>query len=382
MARDRIVFAMANPVPEIMPEEAEPYVRVMATGRSDYPNQINNVLCFPGFFRGLLDSRARERQRRDEAGRGARHRVVRGQVASSGPSTSSRACSTRTWRRRWRVRWCAPPRRPGWRAGARAPTATPGSEPPRVASPTALRWSVVIPAYNEANRLPRYLREVVRYFDGRDEPYEVLVVDDGSTDDTAARGARVTRRAPVRWRSSASSQPRQGARGARRDAPARGALRLMADADGATPIGEVKRLETAILARGRPRGGLARACADPSVVVRAHAAPATVRARVHLDRAGPRRAAGGGHPVRLQALPGRGRGRALRRAPHRRVRLRRGAAAPAPERRGYRIVEVAVNWADQPGSKVGVLTDGPRMLARDRSRRAAARRQPTRRRPS
>ena len=59
MARDRIVFAMANPTPEIQPEEAERHVRVMATGRSDYPNQINNVLCFPGFFRGLLDSRAR-----------------------------------------------------------------------------------------------------------------------------------------------------------------------------------------------------------------------------------------------------------------------------------------------------------------------------------
>ena len=58
MARDPIVFAMANPVPEIMPEDAAPYVRVMATGRSDYPNQINNVLCFPGFFRGLLDCRA------------------------------------------------------------------------------------------------------------------------------------------------------------------------------------------------------------------------------------------------------------------------------------------------------------------------------------
>ena len=59
MAGDRIVFAMANPVPEIQPEEAERHVRVMATGRSDYPNQINNVLCFPGFFRGLLDIRAR-----------------------------------------------------------------------------------------------------------------------------------------------------------------------------------------------------------------------------------------------------------------------------------------------------------------------------------
>jgi malate dehydrogenase (oxaloacetate-decarboxylating) len=58
MAADPIVFAMANPVPEIMPEEALPYVAVMATGRSDYPNQINNVLCFPGIFRGALACRA------------------------------------------------------------------------------------------------------------------------------------------------------------------------------------------------------------------------------------------------------------------------------------------------------------------------------------
>src|SRR5205807_1751874 len=59
MNRDPIVFAMANPVPEILPEEAGPYVRVMATGRSDYPNQINNSCCFPGFFRGMLDVRAK-----------------------------------------------------------------------------------------------------------------------------------------------------------------------------------------------------------------------------------------------------------------------------------------------------------------------------------
>ncbi len=58
MARDPIVFAMANPRPEIMPEVAYPHVAVMATGRSDYPNQINNVLCFPGLFKGVLDCRA------------------------------------------------------------------------------------------------------------------------------------------------------------------------------------------------------------------------------------------------------------------------------------------------------------------------------------
>jgi malate dehydrogenase (oxaloacetate-decarboxylating) len=58
MSDDAIVFAMANPNPEVMPEDAQPYVRIMATGRSDYPNQINNVLCFPGIFRGALDAGA------------------------------------------------------------------------------------------------------------------------------------------------------------------------------------------------------------------------------------------------------------------------------------------------------------------------------------
>jgi len=60
MAEDPIVFALANPDPEIRPELAMGHARIIATGRSDYPNQINNVLCFPGIFRGALDVRARE----------------------------------------------------------------------------------------------------------------------------------------------------------------------------------------------------------------------------------------------------------------------------------------------------------------------------------
>jgi malate dehydrogenase (oxaloacetate-decarboxylating) len=59
MAPDPILFVLANPEPEIAPEDASPHVMILATGRSDYPNQINNMLCFPGLFRGLLDSRAR-----------------------------------------------------------------------------------------------------------------------------------------------------------------------------------------------------------------------------------------------------------------------------------------------------------------------------------
>ena len=60
MRSDAIVFALANPDPEIDPEIAAKYARIVATGRSDYPNQINNVLCFPGLFRGVLDVRASE----------------------------------------------------------------------------------------------------------------------------------------------------------------------------------------------------------------------------------------------------------------------------------------------------------------------------------
>jgi malate dehydrogenase (oxaloacetate-decarboxylating) len=60
MAESAIVFAMANPTPEVMPEEIDDVAAVIATGRSDYPNQINNVLAFPGVFRGALDVRARE----------------------------------------------------------------------------------------------------------------------------------------------------------------------------------------------------------------------------------------------------------------------------------------------------------------------------------
>ncbi|HEX3752287.1 MAG TPA: malic enzyme-like NAD(P)-binding protein, partial [Streptosporangiaceae bacterium] len=59
MRPDGIVFALANPEPEVDPDEAREYAAVIATGRSDYPNQINNVLAFPGVFRGLLDAQSR-----------------------------------------------------------------------------------------------------------------------------------------------------------------------------------------------------------------------------------------------------------------------------------------------------------------------------------
>src|SRR5207249_4956622 len=70
MASDAIVLAMANPTPEVRPEELGDFAAVLATGRSDYPNQINNVLAFPGVFRGALDVRATEITERMEVAAG------------------------------------------------------------------------------------------------------------------------------------------------------------------------------------------------------------------------------------------------------------------------------------------------------------------------
>src|SRR5262245_51167451 len=108
-------------------------------------------------------------------------------------------------------------------------------------TPTEFRWSIVIPAYNEAERLPRYLRDVVGYFDGRHEPYEVLVVDDGSIDDTTGAVHQLRQAHPcvalVRF-----PENRGKGRAVRADSlQASGALRLRADAEGATPNGEAKR---------------------------------------------------------------------------------------------------------------------------------------------
>jgi len=223
------------------------------------------------------------------------------------------------------------------------------------------RWSVVIPAYNEALRLPAYLSEVVAYFDGRAEPYEVIVVDDGSADETAARilEAQAIHQGVTLHRLAENHGKGFAVRAGMR--AARGALRLMADADGATPIAEVKRLEAVIEAGADVAVG-SRALRDPSV-----------RREVLLHRklSGEifnffARRAGVGDVTDTQCG----------------FKLFRGTAAERlfgelqtdgfafdvellllARRRGYRVAEVAINWADQPGSKVGVLRDGPRMLA-------------------
>jgi len=237
---------------------------------------------------------------------------------------------------------------------------------------------VVIPAYNEAARLPRYLQEIAAYFDGRGEPYEVLVIDDGSDDATAELVREIAVSFPAL---SVHSSPRNHGKGhAVRTGmrSARGALRLMADADGATAIVEVKRLEAAIQAGADVAVG-SRALPDPSVAVIARRYRRLAGAFFHLVS----RAAGIADVIDTQCG----------------FKLFRGPVADdlfgglvtegfgfdvelllLARRRGYRVTEVPVNWADQAGSKVRVLTDGPRMLAqvvaaRVRLARADSRRQ-------
>lgn len=225
---------------------------------------------------------------------------------------------------------------------------------------TATHWSVVIPAFNEARRLPSYLDDVVSFFEGRGEPYEVIVVDDGSTDDTPALvEARVRELASVRL----LRLPVNAGKGAAVRAgmlAARGVYRLFTDADGATPIAEVKRLEPALLAGADVVIG-SRVLVDPSVSVAAlpHRVAAGRVFNWLVARLGLRSVADSQCGFKVFSAAA---------AERLFVGLRtRGFGFDvelllAAQAAGYRVVEIPVNWADQPGSKVGVLRHGPGML--------------------
>lgn len=220
--------------------------------------------------------------------------------------------------------------------------------------------SVVIPAWNEAGRLPAYLAEVLAYLDGRGGAYEVIVVDDGSTDATRARVEAAMREHPGLRLHALPANRGKGHAVRAGMALARGRQRLMADADGATRIEELKRLEAAVQAGADLAVG-SRALPDPSVAV---------RARPH------RRLAGAVFQAVVRVLGVRGVvdtqcGFKLFRGPAADDLFPRLATDGFgfdvelllwARRLGYRVVEVPVNWTDQPGSKVGVLRDGPRML--------------------
>ena len=218
----------------------------------------------------------------------------------------------------------------------------------------------MIPAYNEAARLPAYLEEVAAYFCRRGEPFEVLVVNDGSRDATAEVAREIGRSHPEIDVLSFGDNRGKGRAVRAGMRVARGELRLMTDADGATPIAEVPRLEAAL-----------RAGADVAIGSRARRDASVVRkTRFHRRLAG--------HTFSL-IVRGLGVGDILDTQCG--FKLFRAAVADdlfadlgtdgfgfdvellmRARRRGYRVAEVPVNWTDQPGSKVTVLRDSPAML--------------------
>lgn len=222
--------------------------------------------------------------------------------------------------------------------------------------------SIVIPAYNEAERILPYLQHITAYLGQRGQPYEILVVDDGSRDSTVAiveqcqsqhQAIRLIRLPTNRGKGHAVRTGMQ---------QAQGSLCLMADADGATPIQELERLETAI------HNG-----ADLAIGSR----PLASRDSRYQVQARWRRSVSGNlfnWFVQRLGIPGI-------RDTQCGFKLFRAAVAQdlfgvsridgygfdlellyVAQRRGYKIAEVPINWADQPGSKVRVLRDGFRMF--------------------
>jgi dolichyl-phosphate beta-glucosyltransferase len=220
-------------------------------------------------------------------------------------------------------------------------------------------WSVVIPAFNEARRLPPYLEEIIAYFEGRGAPYEIIVVDDGSRDGTADRVREVAGTAPVRVIPLAGNEGK-GAAVRTGMLAAVGAFRMFTDADGATPISELKRLEAALLAGADVAIG-SRTVHDPgvSVVARRHRVVAGrlfngLVARLGLPDVGDSQCGFKAFTARAaEAIFGKLRTRGFGFD----VELLMLARFY-----GFRVAEVAVSWADKPGSKVGVFKTGPGML--------------------
>lgn len=226
-------------------------------------------------------------------------------------------------------------------------------------TPTQAVWSVVIPAFNEARRLPPYLEEIIAYFEARGDAYEVIVVDDGSRDGTADRVREIAGTAPVRVIPLAGNEGK-GAAVRHGMLAAVGAYRMFTDADGATPISELKRLEAA-LAAGVDVAIGSRTVHDPgvSVVARSHRVVAGRLFNGLVSRLGLPDV--GDSQCGFKAFTGRAAeaifGKLRTRGFGFDVELLMLARWY-----GFRVAEVAVNWSDKPGSKVGVFKTGPGML--------------------
>ncbi|MGH7236675.1 MAG: dolichyl-phosphate beta-glucosyltransferase [Nitrospiraceae bacterium] len=225
-----------------------------------------------------------------------------------------------------------------------------------------IQLSVIIPAYNERARILPYLTEITASLGKRCQPYEILVVDDGSHDGTAALVEQFGTKEPAVRLLRLARNTGKGCAVRTGMEAARGEFQLMADADGATPIQELERLEAAI--------GDGADIAIGSRFLASRDNRYTVEARWHRSVLGNIF----NWIVQWLGIPGISDTQCGFKLFRKTVaRDLFGAALVTgygfdlellyvAQRRGYRIAEVPVNWADQPGSKVRVLRDGLRML--------------------
>ena len=233
---------------------------------------------------------------------------------------------------------------------------------PRQNASGSLQWSIIIPAHNEATRILPYLLNIISYMQGRGQPYEVLVVDDGSTDATASIVESMAATVhEIRLLRTPLCQGK-GAAVRRGMKSAVGQLQLFTDADGATPIQELARLDEAV-ANGADVaiGSRSLASRSPDYAVQTRWYRTILsnlfnsltqqrglsgitdtqcgfklfRQAVAADLFGASSIDGYGFDIELLYLA---------------------------QQRGYRIAEIPVNWSHQPGSKFRVIRDGLSML--------------------
>jgi dolichyl-phosphate beta-glucosyltransferase len=233
---------------------------------------------------------------------------------------------------------------------------------PCQSSSGSIQWSIVVPAHNEADRILPHLQSITTFLRDREQPFEILVVDDGSTDDTATVVETLAFSTPEIRLLRAPLRQGKGAAVRRGMQAAIGRLQLFTDADGATPIQELTRLEQAVMDGADVAIGsrsLAARLPDYAVQTRwyrtilSYLFNTLIRERglsgiadtqcgfklfrqtVAADLFGVAAIDGYGFDVELLYVA---------------------------QQRGYRIAEIPVNWAHQPGSKFRVIRDGFAML--------------------